>query len=123
MDEPIYRILANPNTPLVSVVEDTAEVIIIVDQEPIFHKKHAADKKMTWTLDRASRRDWKLVDVVIIPPGDTVIKDCAQDGAADHRFQCANRGDSGTYKYTMTVQRRSDGTRVTSPDPFIRNGR
>lgn len=124
-DEPVYRIQANPNEPLVSVVADAGEVIVIVDQEPVFHRKNAADKTITWTLDRASKADWKLVDVVVAPApgGKAVIHSCAQVGMSDHRFRCKNEGDSGTYKYTMTVQRRSDGTNVTSPDPFIRNGR
>jgi hypothetical protein len=124
VDEPLYRILANPNEPIVSVMEDGDDFVIVVDQEPVFHKKHAADKKTTWTLDGASRQNWKLVDVVIDPPGDTVIKDCAQVGGADHMFRCkTNLETPGTYKYKMTVERRSDAKRVTSPDPFIRNGR
>lgn len=125
LDEPVFRIQANPNEPLVSVVKDAADVIIIVDQEPVFHKKQAPDKSITWTLDGASKADWKLVDVVVAPApgGKAVIHSCAQVGMSDHKFRCKNDGDSGTYKYTMTVQRRSDGARVTSPDPFIRNGR
>ena len=125
LDEPVFRIQANPNEPLVSVVVDSAEVIIIVDQEPVFHKKNAADKSITWTLDQASKADWKLVDVVVAPApgGKAVIHSCAQVGMSDHKFRCKNDGDAGTYKYKMTVQRRSNGTTVTSPDPFIRNGR
>lgn len=125
VDEPTYRILANPNVPIVSVIEDNGEVIILVDQEPVFHRKNASDKSIMWTLDVASKHDWKLANVEVAPDpqGNAVIKDCAQVGSADHRFWCkTNLGTPGMYKYKVTVERRVGGQKYTSPDPFVRNG-
>ena len=122
-DQPIH-FLANPNTPVVSVVEDGSEVVILVDQEPIFHRKGAADKSMIWVLDSSSRLKWNLVDVAVGPDshGKYIIRDCAPIN--DFKFRCkTNDGDSGLYKYQIKVQRRADPKDTfVSPDPFIRNG-
>ena len=123
-DEAPIHLLANPNTPIVSVVEDGSDVVIVVDQEPIFHRKGAADKSMNWVLDSSSRLKWNLVDVAVGPDshGKYVIRDCAPIN--DFKFRCkTNEGDAGLYKYRIKVQRRADPKdTVVSPDPFIRNG-
>lgn len=118
------RALGNANKPSVGVIEDNGEFIIIVDQEPIFHKKNAPQKHMTWELDNDAKSVWKFGSVAVDPEktsGHIAMTNCAVSGN-DHQFKCDNDGTKGVYKYKIKLVRRSDGFTIESPDPWIRNG-
>lgn len=110
---------ANPNFPNVEVVND---LIIVVDQEPVFMPANFTDKKISWQLPNGGPYKFDHDRGITVErektTGHAAFTECKPE-QNDYRFVCKNDGTTGWYKYTIRVVGPAN---IPPLDPFIRNG-